>query len=218
MRGFQFRHLGKDLPGRLGVNIQQTANGFTYSQSQKGHTLFTIHASKLVQFKRGGHAVLHDVAITLYGPLGSGRTDKIYGSDFDYDQRDGIATAQGEVQIDLAGPGTSQTAQPLQNVIHVKTSGLVFNQKTGDAATANLVEFQLPKTSGNAVGANYNSRTGLLVLNSKVEFSTLSNGNTATVHAEHAEMQRDTKQAYLINPQTDFQNEKKHGPAGGHLF
>lgn len=203
----QLRHVVKDLPGKLGANIQRTANGYTYSQSDKGHTLFTIHASRLVQFKKG-HATLHDVAITLYGPQGSGRTDKIYGSDFDYDQHNGIASAKGEVRIDLTGPGTSNPAQPQKNAIHVKTSGLVFNQKTGEAMTADLVQFAFPAATGNAVGASYNSKTGELVLNSKVEFTTQANGKPVVVHAVHAEMQRDTRQSYLIHPEVESQGER----------
>src|SRR5215469_18967153 len=115
---YRIRHIAKDLPGKLGMNIQQTANGFTYSQSDKGHTIFTIHASKLVQFKDNGHAVLHDVAITLYGPPGTNREDHVSGSDFDYDQKNGIASAQGEVQIDLQSPQQGSTG-----AIHVKASG-----------------------------------------------------------------------------------------------
>src|SRR5580704_1563467 len=82
---YRFHRFEKDLPERLGVNIEQTANGFTYSQSSQGHTLYTIHASKLFQYKEGGKATLHDVQITLYGAPGSNRTDKISGSEFDYD-------------------------------------------------------------------------------------------------------------------------------------
>src|SRR5271170_1855479 len=173
---YRIHRLAKDLPARLGIDIQQTADGFTYSQSSRGHTFFTIHASKLVQLKNGGHASLHDVAITLYGPEGSNRADKIYGSDFDYDPQSGIATAKGEVQIDLAGLGSNETGKPKpavpppdaqsQNTIHVKTSGLVFNSKTGDSVTSDHMEFATPRASGSSTGASYNSKTGLLVLNS----------------------------------------------------
>ena len=211
----QLTRITKDLPGKLGANIQQTANGFTYSQSDgQGHTLFTLRASKLTQFK-GGHALLHDVAITLYGPPGSGRVDKIYGSDFDYDQAAGIATAQGQVEIDLEGPAgegaeksDGNDGQAQRSTIHVKTSGLSFNQKTGEAETAQHAEFQLPKAAGQAMGASYNSKTGLLVLGSQVEFTTSTDGNAATVHAAHAQMMRSTQQAYLLSPVTDFRNEK----------
>jgi lipopolysaccharide export system protein LptA len=210
---YRIRHIGKDLPGKLGMNIQQTANGFVYSQSEKGHTLFTIRASKLVQFKGNGHAVLHDVAITLYGPPGTNREDHVYGNDFDYDQKNGIASAQGEVQIDLQSPQTSGSQngdgeQAEQNTIHVKASGLVFNQKTGIATTDQPLEFQLPKAAGKAVGASFDSKQGVLVLDKQVELTTSTNGEPATVHAGHAQLVRDSRQAFLLHAETEFRSER----------
>jgi lipopolysaccharide export system protein LptA len=210
---YRIRHIGKDLPGKLGMNIQQTANGFVYSQSEKGHTLFTIRASKLVQFKGNGHAVLHDVAITLYGPPGTNREDRVYGSDFDYDQKNGIASAQGEVQIDLQSPQNSgnQTGdgeQAEKSTIHVKASGLVFNQKTGIATTDQPLEFQLPKAAGKAVGASFNSKQGVLALDKQVELTTSTNGEPATVRANHAQLVRDSRQAFLLHAETEFRNER----------
>jgi hypothetical protein len=61
----------RDLPQRLGITIQQEANGVDYTQASGGRTLFKIHASKVVQLKQG-NAVLHDVKIELYGEDGRG--------------------------------------------------------------------------------------------------------------------------------------------------
>ena len=211
---YRVHRLAKDLPARLGINIQQTANGFTYSQSSKGHTYFTIHASKLIQYKTGGHATLHDVHITLYGPEGSNRTDRIYGSDFDYDQQSGIAKAKGEVQIDLAGLGSDQPVKTAADsksepdAVHVKTSGLTFNSKTGDAVTAEHMEFETPRASGSSTGASYNSKTGLLVLDKQVRIATGANGNQIVVGAAHAEFLRDSRQASLLQPTFDYDTEK----------
>jgi lipopolysaccharide export system protein LptA len=206
---YRFRRFEKDLPARLGIDIQQTANGYTYSQSSRGHTLYTIHASRLIQYKEGGgNAMLHDVAITLYGPPGSNRTDKIYGDDFNYDAKNQIVSAQGTVLIDLQGFGSGDQATAPQSTIHVRTSGLVFNQKTSQADTSQHTEFVFPKASGSSTGAHYNSKTGVLVLDSQVEMTTTTNGNPATVHASHAQIVRDSKQAFLINPQTEYQSEK----------
>jgi lipopolysaccharide export system protein LptA len=219
---YRFRHFEKDLPGKLGINIQQTADGFTYSQSSQGHTLYTVHASKLFQYKADGHATLHDVEITLYGAPGSNRSDRIYGSEFDYDKAAGIVSAKGAVQIDLSGleadnGGAPKPASPPvnqddggsgQHTIHIKTSGLVFNQKTGDAVTSEHTEFSLPKAAGSSTGASYNSKTGLLVLDSQVELTTSNNGNLAVIHATHAQLLRDSKQAFLLNASTEYESEK----------
>jgi lipopolysaccharide export system protein LptA len=205
---YRLRHLEKDLPGRLGINIQQTANGYTYSQSSKGHTLYTIQASKLIQYKAGGNATLHDVSITLYGPEGSNRADKIHGSDFSYDAKNQIVSAQGTVIIDLQGFGDGDQAASPQNTIHVKTSGLVFNQKTAQADTAQHTEFSFPKAAGSCTGAHYNGKTGVLVLDSQVQMTTTTNGKAAVVQASHAQVFRDSKQAFLLDPRTAYEEAK----------
>src|SRR5262244_2484907 len=90
----------KQVPGKIGVEIQQSAQGFTISKSEQGRTLFKLQASRAVQFKERGRAELHDVTITLYG-RDSSRFDQVYGHQFEYDQQSGNVTSQGEVSIDL---------------------------------------------------------------------------------------------------------------------
>jgi lipopolysaccharide export system protein LptA len=133
----RFRHIEKDLPARLGANIQQTATGWSYSQSSQGHTLFTVKASRESQLT-SGHVLLHDVDIILYGPPGSGRQDHIWGSDFDYDENHGIAVSKGDVNIDLSAvhqPSAAANAGQTSG-IRVRTSGLTFQQKTGGVSAA----------------------------------------------------------------------------------
>ncbi len=89
----EMRSAMKNLPGKLGIEIQQTSEGFSLSKSDGGRTLFTIHASKATQFKAGGRAELHDVNIVVYGRK-SDRFDQIYGSDFEYDQKAGNGDLQ----------------------------------------------------------------------------------------------------------------------------
>src|SRR5436305_7382345 len=90
----------RTAPAHLGANVQRTSEGFSFSKSEAGRTLFTIHAAKAVQFKEGGHAQLHDVNIVIYGKSGD-RFDQISGSNFEYDPASGDVLAHGEVQIDL---------------------------------------------------------------------------------------------------------------------
>ena len=195
-----------DLPGRLGVNIQQTANGFTYSQSQGGHTIFTIHASKIIELK-ADQADLHDVQITLYGPPGTRRRDSIKGSEFLYDRKSGLVTGKGHVVIDMASPAapstkSAQTAPP--DTIHVETSDLTFNQNSDNAVTAAPLSFTLPHATGKSVGGSYNSKSGVLVLQSNVELHTDQNGEPSVVYAEHAQLLRNDHIAYLLKARNTF--------------
>jgi lipopolysaccharide export system protein LptA len=147
---------------------------------------------------------LHAVTVTIYG-RDSSRFDRISGADFDYDPQTGDVTAKGDVQIDLeANPGGTVNPDQsipgsLKNPIHLKTSGLVFNQKTGDAFTKELVEFSLPQASGSAVGIHYLAGTGELRLESQVNILTDASGVTIT--AARAMIAKTKHQIWLDHPQ-----------------
>ena len=191
-----------DLPSKLGANIQQNTQGFTYSQSAGGHTLFSISASNAVRYKQGGKAELHNVKIVSYG-RNSDRLDEITGDDFEYDAQTGDVTAKGKVGIQLQAveSGTSKpdalvkkTGSPL----HLDTSGLVFNQKTGVAHTAELINFQLPQGTGSAVGATYDSKKGTFKLYSDVHL--LTNGPKPTnLRAASAYYEQEAQQLTLTD-------------------
>jgi lipopolysaccharide export system protein LptA len=174
---FQLRLTLKNLPGKVGIDIQQTTEGFSLSKSEGGRTLFTIHASKATQFKQGGRAKLHDVNITVYG-RNSDRFDQIYGDDFEYDPQAGTVVATGEVHIDLEGNAQGRKLQDqappteLQNPIHLRTEGMTFNQKTGIAETEGIIEFRVPQAGGTARGATYDSKQNELTLHSAIDIQT----------------------------------------------
>jgi lipopolysaccharide export system protein LptA len=208
---WQGRRLGHDLPAGLGSSIQQSTEGFTHSESRGGHTIYTLHASKAVQFKTDGHAELHDVSITLYGAQGA-PTNRIYGSAFDWDPVHGIARAMGEVQIDLQGAAnsnpqdgkTSTEDAESKNTVHVKTSGLVFNKQTGLASTPERIEFRLAEAAGSATGASFDSQTGIVILTADVAFNSSVGGDPLTVRAHHAQFDRNSRLLYLLQDVTDY--------------
>ena len=171
---WRLRKVIHDIPAKIGLDIQQTAEGFSISKSVEGRTLFTVSASKAVQFKEGGRAELHNVKIVIYGKDAS-RFDRITGDDFDYDAASGEVTAKGRVLIDLQanpeGMKHSDQTPPLEtgSPLHLESNGLVFNKNTGDASATGKVIFQTPQASGSAVGIEYVAKTGIMNLQSAVE-------------------------------------------------
>ncbi len=204
------------LPGKLGVDIRRETNGYTYSQSLGGKTVMTLHASKAVEHNNG-KLTLHDVSMILYGRKHD-RADRISGSQFEYDQSSSVVRAAGEVHIDLEAPPSAKSSdKPLANavkapshapsagdldeegprVIHVKTSGLVYLQKLGVAATDQDLEFRFGGMIGHATGAEYNSDTGVLILQSNVKTNGIQHGTPVVLTASHAELDRQTQLALL---------------------
>jgi lipopolysaccharide export system protein LptA len=197
----------KQVPERMGIQVQQSAQGFTISKSAQGRTLFKLQASKAIQFKQGGRTELHDVAIILYGS-DSSRFDQVYGKDFEYDQQSGDVTSKGEVSIDLqANPQgilDPDQAPPkeLKDPIHLKTTGLVFNQKTGNAYAPQEIDFSVPQASGSAVGAEYIAKQGTLTLKSQVKI--VVNGPTpSTIFAQQAILEKGPRQILLQHPRAE---------------
>jgi lipopolysaccharide export system protein LptA len=203
---YKLSHFGRDLPGKLGVNIQQDANGFTFSKSQGGHTLFTLHASKLIQYKGNGRAMLHNVSITLYGKDGS-RNDHVYGNDFEYDPAQGTARALGPVHLDVQAPAGTRGTVPQNRTVHAETSGVVFNQKTGEANTNAPVTFSVADAKGTAVGASYDANEGVLILQKDVHFTAQLTKGPLVLVAEHAEFNRDTRQLALLRDDIRYAGE-----------
>jgi lipopolysaccharide export system protein LptA len=199
----------KNLPAKLGIDIEQETTGFTYSQSNgaKGRTIYTIHAAKAQQ-RKDGKLALHDVVIVLYGN-GQGstqRADRIYGNEFEYEQNTGVVKALGEVHIDLQAPAPqdAQTKSEYakgkdlhgkekkdEHLIHVTTSNLVFLQKLGTAATSEDLEFEYNGMIGHAHGADYTTDTGDLVLETAVRMNGVRDGRPAVLTASRAEYTRE---------------------------
>jgi lipopolysaccharide export system protein LptA len=216
-----------NLPGKLGVDIRQETNAYTYSQTVKGKTVFTVHAAKAIQHKDGKYT-LHDVGIAVYGhgEERGDRVDRIYGKEFDLDQAAGVVRAVGEVHLDLEAPAATDAKGKMDyaagkdlkepagtvapeaweshevgkgdaRLIHVKTRGLVYLEKLGVAATDEDIEFEFNGLTGHAKGAEYNADTGVLVLQSAVKVSGLEKGQPVVLTASRAELDRTNRRAVL---------------------
>ncbi len=197
---YRVRNVLRTLPDKLGVDVQQSADSFSISKSEGGRTLFTVKASKEIQYK-SGRAELHDVNIVVYGRE-SNRFDQIYGSQFEYDPKSGDITAAGEVHIDLEG-NTEGLVRPdltppteLKNPIHLKTSGLVFNRNSGIATTSQLIEFRIPQVSGTAIGATYDSKAATLTLGSDIHLEG-SGPEKQTLEAKHGVITKNPNRVVL---------------------
>ncbi len=173
---------GQPLPlPRLPPNVTQSA-GFRLSKSEGGRTVFTVKALRAREQRDTGKSLLEDVEIITFGAQGD-RRDRIFSKLCEYDAKTGLVYSEGEVEIELASlPGEFLAAtgrsgkSPARSVageagarIHVWTSGLTFNEKTGVASTERLVRFRFLRGTGQAKGAVYDSNQRTLRLTSAVQ-------------------------------------------------
>ncbi len=226
-----------NLPKKLGMDIRRETNNVTYSQTVEGRTIYTIHAADEVEHLNG-KMTLHDVGIVLYGRK-EDRADRIYGKEFEYDQAAGVIRAVGEVHIDLQAPqaegadakkdyaagkdlqgstsgpgGIGEHENKDERLIHVTTSGLVFLQKLGVAATEKDIEFASGGLTGHAVGADYNSDTGVVVLHSLVKVNGLQHDRPVLLTASHAVLDRPNQTLVLSQARYVSVDEGARGGKG----
>ena len=176
---------------------------FVYAPSNGGHKLYEVRASKQIRHRDGNLTLLH-VGIELYDKLGQ-PSDHIHGDQFEYDTKAGVIQAAGPVFIDLVPPPSANGKPPKQDeasrVIHLKTTGLVFKQKEEFASTDKGIEFTVNGMTGTAVGATYDSKSGVVVLQSQVHVSGLRGApgkeRPMLLTAAHAEMDRNGDVAIL---------------------
>ena len=196
---------------KAGATVSHDTNGFTYSQTEQGRTIFTLHARKATQLGEGRWA-LYGVNVILYSRDGL-HNDVINGDQFTYNEQDGIVRAIGEVHMDLEAPDSIAAAgrsslKPLAgsppgthsepaNVIHVRTSGVVYLRKLGVAATDQRVEFYYGGISGSAQGAEYNTSLSTLRLLSDVAASGTLRARPFVLHAASADIDRTANIATL---------------------
>jgi lipopolysaccharide export system protein LptA len=192
---------------RNGITITHETDGYTYSQSLKGKTVFTIHAAKAVQLSDNQYA-LHDAVMTFYGSTPE-TPDHVYGSEIEYDQKQGIARAQGEVTMDLHAPRALTGSAPQATAggkdndataIHVRTSGLVYLRKLGMATTDQPVEFRYGGVQCTARGAEFNTDQSTLRLLADVQLTGDMHGQPVQMTASSATMDRSAETATLARP------------------
>ena len=116
-------------------------------------------------------------------------------------------SAEGTVVIDLQGFGNGSGAASQQNAIHVKPADCLEPEATADAGQH--TEFAFPKAAGSSTGAHYNSKTGLMVLDSQVEMTTNTNGSPPSFTPPTRRWCRNSKEACLYNPVTGYSVGKR---------
>jgi lipopolysaccharide export system protein LptA len=223
------RFYRSDVPQRLAKEIQQESQNFDYTHNFGAHSKFRIHASKAIQLKND-HIDLRGVEIEIYGADGA-QADRIAGEEFEYDEKSGIASAQGPVEMMLSRaattasgrkkgdhPHTAEDVAAETGHVQVKTSGVSFDRNSGVATTTQRVDFSITQGTGSAVGASFNSQSGYLKLMQAVELTTRRGRDPVEIHAQQAEFDRGARLCLLHAATLAYRNGQANAAQARILF
>jgi lipopolysaccharide export system protein LptA len=207
----------KKAPPPLTEEKERQSIGLTVSKNEGERTVFTVKASKSTDLKGQDISLLEDVQVTAFGKLGD-RHDTIHSRSCRYEKVGGGIECNGDVQIDLETAADAAriqgTVASKPNLIHVETSGVTFNAKSGEAETPQPVKFTLPNGDGDGVGATYLSQEGILRLKKAVRVTLRETGALAVgkkpnapptdvvLHGSSMEIGKQTRKVVLSGPAT----------------
>jgi lipopolysaccharide export system protein LptA len=223
----------KELPQKLGLNIVADASGFTLDHAYGGHSRYRIHASKAVQYKdnhailKDVQIELYSPDGSRVDRINGAEFE------YDQQNATAVARGPVEITLTrpaagtAQGPGTGPAPTPAHSKatgtastkalssaiaantaaergeIHVKTSGLTFDTRSGIAKTAEHVDFSMAQGDGSSMGASYDSQ-GLLVLEKAVVLNTRRGKDAVSIRAAHAEFERDSQLCKMHEAAADF--------------
>jgi lipopolysaccharide export system protein LptA len=149
----------KSAPAPAPADVDRQSSGLTFSKVEGDLTIFTVQASKSINFKGKDVSQLEDVRITIFGKTGT-RHDVLHTQSCQYGQES--ISCSGEVQIEMQS--AADAARGAAPAVTVETRGVSFDRASGFAQTEQMVKLSFPNGSGQGVGAQYRSEEGTLRL------------------------------------------------------
>jgi lipopolysaccharide export system protein LptA len=153
----------------LPQNVARQLSGYTFTRSEQGRELFTVHASRTLNYNQGSSTVLDDVHVIIFGRTGKDH-DEIEAQHCLYNTLTGALACSGDALISLPAPTQNSTgSQPFNRPpLMIHTSNPSYDPRSGVVKTNAPVRFQYGVDSGAAIGMIYRTQAESLELEKRV--------------------------------------------------
>ena len=201
------RHIErKNAPASAPLNVERQSSHLTFSKGEGTQKVFTVEASKSIDFKGLNVSDLEGVKITIFGKDGT-RHDTMETHTCRYNKDSGDIDCAGDVEITLmsAEQWKLSAGKPgAPGTMTVETRGVVFDRASGEAKTDEPVRFSFSNGSGQAEGARYRSEEGTLRLQRNVK---LNLDQPASLHGKNM-AQAKKGQIEIAGSRMDFSRDE----------
>ncbi len=166
-------------PPPVPSDVHQQLSGYSFTRSDEGRQVFTVHAARTVAFKQGGATVLEDVYVEFFGKTGD-RRDVLRTRRCEYNQQSGDLFSAGTVQIELNAPANdkARSGPDAQRSVLLETSKLYFRQQGSQVVSDEPVRYRIGPVEGTARGMSYATREGWLELKQEISADLRLKGGT----------------------------------------
>ncbi|HEY3940363.1 MAG TPA: LptA/OstA family protein [Bryobacteraceae bacterium] len=153
---------------------------------------------------------LHALALRLYDKTASSYT-YVKSDNALFDEGSGLLKSRGPVTIVINVPAAADAADPKEVAkrVHVVTTGVTYETKTGRASTADPASFVFPDGGGKAVGAEYDPNTKVLHLKSQIALDWVGKGPMENkMHVEAGDLvYKEAEQKIYLSPWSKLQRQ-----------
>jgi len=162
-RAWEARQERRRAPAPALPGVERQSSALAFSKVEKKQTIFTVRASRSTEFSANGENLLEDVQITIFGRDGN-RHDSLLTRSCEYQKDSGNIRCGGKVKMELESAQDVGRTDASARRARVETSNVTFERDSGLAQTSEPVTFALPRCHGQALGATYDSDSGVLRL------------------------------------------------------
>lgn len=158
------------LPPSPPADVNRQFSGYTFTRSDQGRPVFTVHAARTVSYEQSKSTTLHDVTVEMFGRKGD-RSDILRTEQCEYNSQSGDFFGSGPVQIELSANSKDIPGSGLhgKHRIFLETSRVSYHQDEEIAETDAPVKFHMGPASGTAAGMIYATQDGWLELKHNVD-------------------------------------------------
>jgi lipopolysaccharide export system protein LptA len=150
-------------------DVHQQASGYTFTRSDQGRAVFTVHAGRTVAYQQNKATTLEDVTVEVFGRKGE-NSDILRTHRCEYNPMSGDFLSSGPVEIELSAHSSDLPGSGLRGKHRVvlETSKVAYHQGDQLAETDEPVKFRMGPASGTAVGMVYATSDGWVELKHSV--------------------------------------------------
>ena len=158
-----------ELAEALPEHAEQQISGFSFTRSEGGRVVFSIHSTRTVAFGDGSATLLEEVVAEIFGRQGD-RRDVIWTARCEYDTKSGDFFTPGAVEIELDHSGASDDdSQKAQ--LKVETSKMSFHQESATASSRQAVTFRYGPLMGEGKGLRYSAQEEMVEVESDIRLT-----------------------------------------------
>jgi lipopolysaccharide export system protein LptA len=199
-------------PSVLPESLSSQAAGWTWEKTDGSRTIVRAFAKDVRQLADGAHLELEHVTLHLYHKDGK-VYDEVKSAKADFDVNTKDLFSDGEVEITMGVPSDHSKSARL---IHIKTSGVRFDSKTGAASTDRPASFAFDRGAGKSVGARYDPATRELNMHNEVSLTWFgAKPSNKQMEVESGSLlYREAESKILLTPWTRFKRDTLTVEAG----